>query len=265
MRAISLGYHDVLLSAPTTATEAALRYTLDATAFRHHLRVIAEKTFNMSSVCVLDQFRTWGVEVPVFLTFDDGCLSAHTIVADELERHNCRGHFFVITDWIGRPGFLNEQQILDLHVRGHIIGSHTCSHPERMSCLSWDTLIREWARSCSILSGILGGEPVKVASVANGFYSQTVAKAAAASGIEVLFTSEPTTKISIVDGCLVLGRYSVQRHTPAASVGAIAGDGMWPRSLQNVRWQLKKLVKAVSGESYFAIRRFLLSGRCQDT
>ncbi len=261
MRAISLGYHDVRDDPEQAVLEPAARYNVNTAEFRNHLQAIGGRTRNMSSVCVLDHFRSWGRELPVFITFDDGCLSAYTTVADELERHNCRGHFFVTTDWIGRPGFLDEAQILDLHLRGHIIGSHTCSHPERMSHLSWDTLTAEWTRSCSILSGILNG-PVKVASVANGFYSPSVAKAAAASGIEILFTSEPTEKISVIDRCLVLGRYSVQKHTTAAVAGAIAGGARWPRWLQTASWQFKKPMKAAMGETYFAMRRFLLSDRC---
>jgi len=196
--------------------------------------------------------------VPLFLTFDDGAVSSYTCVAGELEQRGWRGHFFVTTDWTGRPGFLAARQIRELHARGHVIGSHSCSHPARMSKLSWEELLREWKESCAILSDILQ-EPVVTASVADGYYSLKVGKAAAAAGIQVLFTSEPSAKVSNVDGCLILGRYSIQSHTPARVSGAIAARNRWPRLRQAILWQAKKPVKALAGESYFTIRRLLLS------
>jgi hypothetical protein len=95
--------------------------------------------------------------------------------------------------------------------------------------------------------------------VADGYYSRKVGKAAAAAGIQVLFTSEPSAKVSVVDGCLILGRYSIQSHTPAAVSGAIAARNQWPRLRQAILWQAKKPLKALAGESYFTIRRILLS------
>jgi hypothetical protein len=128
-----------------------------------------------------------------------------------------------------------------------------------MSHLSWQELLKEWSVSCNLLSQLLG-ERVRTASVPNGYYSRQVAQAAAAASIEVLFTSEPTMATSVVDGCLVFGRYSIQRHTPAGVSGAIAAGHKRARWKQTFTWQAKKAVKALTGESYFAIRRLLLSG-----
>jgi peptidoglycan/xylan/chitin deacetylase (PgdA/CDA1 family) len=195
---------------------------------------------------------------PVLLTFDDGALSSYSSVAGDLEAHGWRGHFFITTDWIGRPGFLNAQQIRELDARGHIIGSHTCSHPSRMSKLSWNDLLREWSASCAVLSGILG-RPVEIASVADGYYSRKVGRAAAASGIRILFTSEPRATAFEVDQCRIVGRYAVQRQTPEAVSGAIAAGNFWPRFEQTLLWNARKPVKALAGDSYFKMRRALLS------
>ena len=236
-------------------------YKLDRRDFCRHLESIGVLG-EQAGIQTIDRRRAWGRQAPVFLTIDDGALSSLTVVAGELERRNWRGHFFITTDWTGRPGFLDREHIRELHARGHVIGSHSCSHPARMSHLSWDALVKEWTESCDILSGILG-ERVRVASVPDGYYSRKVARAAAAASIEVLFTSEPTASTSVVDGCLVLGRYSVQRHTPFEVSGLIAAGACWPRWRQTLSWKAKKAVKAVAGESYFSIRRFLLSGGTQ--
>lgn len=194
----------------------------------------------------------------MFLTFDDGTTGAYTFAATFLEKHAWRGHFFVTTDWIGRDGFMDRQQIRDLHDRGHIIGSHTCSHPERMSHLSPEELSREWKESCAILRDILGS-PVKTASVAGGYYSRRVAQAAASAGIEVLFNSEPVSGAALVGGYLVLGRYSIQSFTSPSASGAIAAGRCWPRRRQSILWETKRMVKVVGGESYVTARHRLLS------
>jgi peptidoglycan/xylan/chitin deacetylase (PgdA/CDA1 family) len=81
-----------------------------------------------------------------------------------LERYGWPGYFFVATDWIGRPGCLNAARIRELDSRGHVIGSHSYSHPERMARQSWERLLAEWKASTEQLASILG-YPVKVASV----------------------------------------------------------------------------------------------------
>jgi peptidoglycan/xylan/chitin deacetylase (PgdA/CDA1 family) len=260
MKAISLGYHDILDERQHARNDGARhsgRYKLDRDHFRAHMDSIW-RSADHAAVHVIDRARKWQSEVPLFLTFDDGAESSYTIVAGELERRGWRGHFFVTTDWTGSPGFLDPPRIRELHARGHVIGSHSCSHPARMSKLSWPDLLREWADSRAKLSDILQ-EPVVTASVADGYYSRKVGKAAAAAGIQVLFTSEPSARIATVDGCMILGRYSIQSQTPAAVSGAIAAHNRWPRLQQAILWQAKKPVKALAGESYFTLRRFLLS------
>lgn len=258
MRAITIGYHDVLderrasqgiISPPVTV------YTLEQQHFRDHLQFIEQRKVPIRTI---QRLCTWGGGVPVFMTFDDGAVGAYTCSAGALEQRQWRGHFFITTDWIGRPGYMDCKQIRELHDRGHVIGSHSCSHPERMSHLSGDELVREWKESCAILSGILGTS-VKVASVPGGYYSRKVALAAAAAGIEVLFNSEPTSGTAVVGGCLVLGRYCIQRHTPPEVSGAIAAGRLWPRWQQSVLWGTKKILKALAGESYLAIRHQLMS------
>jgi peptidoglycan/xylan/chitin deacetylase (PgdA/CDA1 family) len=259
MKALSLGYHDVMDSA--RAQDGSPRritlYTIDRDDFCKHLDSIQHQPRQVPVRTITD-FRFWQREVPVFLTFDDGAVSDYSCVAGELERNNWRGHFFITTDWIGRPGFLDRRQIRELHRRGHVIGSHSCSHPPRMSHLSGQELDREWAHSCAILSDILG-EQVRVASVPDGYYSRRVGRAAVNAGIRVLFTSEPTAATSVMDGCLILGRYWIQRYTSPAVSGAVASGCTWPRWKQSITWNAKKAVKAVTGESYLTVRRYLVS------
>jgi peptidoglycan/xylan/chitin deacetylase (PgdA/CDA1 family) len=257
MEAISLAYHDVTEGAHGVQPAYKARYKVDRQDFHNHIQSIRRQAEQIT-VRSIDCSRRWEGEVPVFLTFDDGELGAYRYVADELEEHGWRGHFFITTNWIAQTGFLDRNQIRELRGRGHVIGSHTCSHPARMSHLGADELAKEWLESCAILSDILG-EQVKVASVPDGYFSRKVGKTAATAGIEVLFTSEPTMATAVLDGCLILGRYFIQQHTKPAVSGAIASGQNWPRWQRALLWEAKKPLKALTGESYFAIRRYLIS------
>jgi peptidoglycan/xylan/chitin deacetylase (PgdA/CDA1 family) len=260
MKAIALGYHDVLAEnevQPATRSATRLHYAITMPEFRAHVGSIV---VSRAAIAHAAQPLTWG-RMPVFLTFDDGADCALAI-ADELEQHDWLGHFFITTDWIGRPGFMTTAQIRDLHERGHAVGSHSCTHPARMSRLSDGELDREWRESRRILSDVVG-EDVRIASVPDGYYSRRVARSAARAGIRVLFTSEPTASLEMLDRCVIVGRYFLQKNSPPELSGMLAGGKMWARWRQTLRWQLKKPVKAIGGELYLKARRQWLGRRSQ--
>jgi len=260
MRCLAIMYHDVVENGDFESSgfpgEGAHVYKLRREDFECHLDAIRDAVPS-GAVSTIAARRQWSSTPPVFLTFDDGGATALHPTADLLERRGWRGHFFVTTGRIGTPGFLSADAVRDLRRRGHIVGSHSASHPTRMSALSRAGLDREWRESIACLSEI-AGEPLKVASVPGGYYSREVARSAAAAGIEVLFTSEPTAATAQVDGCLVLGRYVVQRAMgPEWSAGLAAGL-RGPRWRQTALWKAKRVAKTLGGGAYLTLRRAIL-------
>jgi hypothetical protein len=129
-----------------------------------------------------------------------------------------------------------------------------------MSRCSPEVLDREWSESVRELEKILG-EPVHTASVPGGYYCRDVAAAAARAGIRELFTSEPVTTIGKVDGCLVLGRFAIQRGLPEHRLRSLVAGRIWPRLECYALWNTRKLLKAVGGEAWLALRAFILARR----
>ena len=249
-----MGYHDIVEEGSSPERErraAAAHYSLKRAQFCAHLDAMAAGGVVLSTLAN-------PAERPVFLTFDDGGAGADTCAAEELERRNWRGHFFITTNWIGQPGFLDATAIRDLHRRGHVVGSHTRSHPSRMSQLGWDEVFAEWVESSAVLADVIG-ERIESASVSDGYYSRMVGEAAAAAGMKFLFNSEPTQSIVQVGGCSILGRYSILANTEAAVAAGLAA-GSWRCGMQAASWRAKKLAKTVGGEHYLRARRWLLSG-----
>lgn len=247
MRTIALMYHDVVAEhryeLSGFQSPGADRYKLDRTEFRKHLQIVAANP----------------LPTRVTLTFDDGGIGA-VQAAEILEEFGWTGSFFITTDRIGSPGFLGDAQIRDLRRRGHLMGSHSCSHPPRMARLTPQELDREWGESVRALESILG-ESVQTASVPGGYHSRKVAAAAARAGIRTLFTSEPITSCANVDGCLVMGRFTVQRGASERWLAALVSGHLRPRLLDYLLWNGKKLLKAGGGELWLAARARALSNR----
>jgi peptidoglycan/xylan/chitin deacetylase (PgdA/CDA1 family) len=276
-------YHDIIEPGRPDASgfpgPGAARYKLTVAQFREHLRALtgasslplrgggtrrgeaASLPLQSSSpagegeVTARPQLRA----PELLLTFDDGGVSA-VAIADLLEEQDWRGYFLITTDFIGVPSFLSAAQIRDLRQRGHVLGSHSCSHPPRMARCCWEQLVAEWTHSRAVLADILG-EPVTVASVPGGYYSRRVAEAADRAGIRLLFNSEPTTRTRRVGGCLVIGRYTIYEGMTAADAAALVGRRPWRRLRQTLAWKLKKVAKVIGGQGYLALRECLLKRR----
>lgn len=261
MSAVSLLYHDALDEQGADSGfpgPGADVYKLDIEEMRRHFAAIAatrpDRPINVHDLgdASPDSDRPW------LLTFDDGGVSAALGIADLLESHGWVGHFFITAGMIGSPGFVDAAQIRELVERGHVVGSHSWSHPTRMSHCSWTQLCEEWRTSITLLREITGQE-TDTASVPGGYYSEQVAQAAALSGVRALFTSEPVRRTHQVGHCLVLGRYTLQRGMPASRAAALCTSGLSLRQIgQFSYWNLKKAAKAAGGRFYPAGRQFLL-------
>ena len=257
---ISMLYHDVT---PANADDSsgfagpeAARYKLTPDEFSRHLDAVATKVTRPPLVTTSVEELRRAVSDSWLISFDDGGVSAISDIAEQLERRGWRGWFFIATDFIDTPSFCSRAQLRELHERGHVIGSHSCSHPERISNCSRAQLLDEWQRSRNILSEIIG-HPVTTASVPGGFYSREVASAAVASGIEILFNSEPTTSLFEESGGLIVGRYNVYRGMPATDAAALVSSPL-RRWRQSAFWNAKKVAKTIAGPAYKALRQRLL-------
>lgn len=257
MSLVSLMYHDVVADGRWDDSgflgSAADHYKLDAKNFVAHLdSLLAARTHFADPNAVAG-----GVYEGCLLTYDDGGASAAAVGAAMVER-GIRGCFFITTSRIGTPGFVTAEDLRTLRRDGHLIGSHSHTHPANISQLDAHALNDEWQRSVETLEQVLG-ERVHTASVPGGFMSAAVLRAAEAAGIRTLFTSEPTTRAWRRKDCSVLGRYALVRHsTPFAAV-ALAGARGGARLAQWVKWNVKKPLKRWVGPVYRFARKRLLS------
>ena len=67
-------------------------------------------------------------EKPVILTFDDGYEDNYTTLLPMLEERHMTAVVYMVTNSIGRKGYLSWNQLRDMQKRGIEIGSHTANH-----------------------------------------------------------------------------------------------------------------------------------------
>lgn len=220
----TLMYHDVA-DDPTTSgfqRRAARGYTLPRFAFARHLAEIA--TGGLTPVLIQDIDPAQAGR-HLLLSFDDGGTSA-LHVAEELSRRDWKAHFFVTTGRIGERTFLDANGIRHLHQCGHVVGSHSHSHPDIFRDLAFEDMVCEWRISCDMIAQILG-EECNVASVPGGDISDLVLQSAGHAGLRHLFVSESWLRPRGVQGCWILGRFSVKSSTSQARLRAILQFHTW--------------------------------------
>ena len=262
MRITSLLYHDVIENEHFGESgfngSGPDSYKLDLPDFKSHLQVSTSKL--AGQIAGFRDFVDKGdINVPSLrlITFDDGGVSFLSRIAPLLEDYQTAGVFFIATKYLGTNGFLDASGVKELYDRGHIIGSHSHSHPKIISNLSYEELLQEWKTSKDILSEIVG-EEVLTASVPGGFYSRQVARAAEESGFKILFTSEPTNKVTKLGNCFIVGRYSIKQNDPPAKAAKIINHNPVFFAREFLYWNLKKLLKNSLGNNYLKLREKLL-------
>lgn len=247
----SLLYHEVVDNPRDSGFQrnSAIPYKHSVAEFQENLATIAASPIRPQLLSEINFARTGK---HLLLTFDDGGISALHI-SDEICKMGWRAHFFIATAFLGQRNFLDLNEIKYLHNCGHIIGSHSHTHPDIFRNHTLDRMIEEWRISCDILNQSLG-TPCFAASVPGGDISQNVLRSADLAGLRYLFTSEPELRPRHAGSCLILGRMCLKSGTPIRRLERYIGFQNWNRELK-IR-QTKTVLKTTFDPLYrFYVRR----------
>ena len=231
-------YHDIVEHGDYSSgfqNESAFRYKIEDSQFEEQVCAVKEED--------------------VAFTFDDGGVSFISKAVPILEKYGKKGIFFISTKYIDTPGFLTKQQIRELVSRGHIVGSHSHSHPANITSHDVD-LNEEWGKSKSILEELVG--EIKTCSIPNGYCSKEVLEAIERNGYKVAYTSKPTTKDFKYGTLLVKGRYGIHDDTSLSEVIKTV-TSPYRRCYLSLRWELLTLAKKMLGNSYHSIKQRMLN------
>ncbi|GAB3446333.1 polysaccharide deacetylase family protein [Massilia solisilvae] len=169
------------------------------------------------------------------LTFDDGYLSDYDIVFPLLVERNIQATFFLITDKIGAPGYLDWAQIKEMRRHGMCFGSHSRSH-RRMNTIPLAEAREEFAVSKTVIEDKLG-EQVAVFSYPYGECSAQLHRA----GFDVGYRYLCSSAHGIAGASGTVPRNSINSGLDWNGIERV----MDPSAGTRLRWHLEDLVKHV--------------------
>ena len=233
------GYHEITddPSASGFQRPGARPYTLTPRAFAAHLDQMAAGEASPMRVSDIDFTRPGRFLV---LTFDDGGKSA-VYAGDALARRGWTGHFFIVSSLIGQRTFATASDIRYLASCGHVVGTHSHTHPDIFPDLTPERMLEEWRTSGDAISEIVGA-PCLTASVPGGDISRQVLESADRAGVRYLFTAEPWLSPRAMNRCRVLGRFCPKVGTSPDRIRELAQFRGWTSAL--VVRRLKGLARA---------------------
>ncbi len=147
-------------------------YNVPPAEFSAQLDYLQENGYTTITLNDFIKARRYGKPLPpkpIILTFDDGYADNYTEMLPILEAHGMTAVIFVITNELGKPGYLTLDQLKDLQKRGIEIGSHSADH------LPLVTLNAEFLdnqiRKSKIFLEWNGLDPIGSFSYPNGIYN----------------------------------------------------------------------------------------------
>ncbi len=118
--------------------ELGYNLSIDPETFDHHMAWLANNGYTGVDLHTLlrctgripsSQATDMCPAAPVALTFDDGYMDAYTAALPILQRYGFRASFYIVTGFVGQPGYMGWKELIILRDAGMEIGSHSISHP----------------------------------------------------------------------------------------------------------------------------------------
>lgn len=167
-----LVYHHLSQSIPD-GSRALRRLTVTAEVFDQQMEYLQDNGYQVITFSALADYLEQGQELPtlpVIISFDDGWETQFEFALPCLEKYHFSATFFIITNYIGRPGFISWPQLQKMRTEGMRIGSHSRSHPHLNKIFSPEILWDQIYNSKSILESQLGS-PVEDFAYPYGSYN----------------------------------------------------------------------------------------------
>ncbi len=195
----------------------------------------------------------------VGITFDDGLESDYFITFPELNKRMLIATFYIVTDYVGKRGYMNWEQIKELKRSGMEIGSHSMTHPCLLD-LDRNTLLQELTYSKEEIEDRLG-EHVESFGVPYGFVNQKVVETIFEAG----YTNVCTSKTELAD-CTkipkVYGRYGIRRGDSMKTFEGIVERHAFTLLKVSLKEEGKNFLKRFMGRQiWLAFREKILSSR----
>ena len=182
-----LMYHYIRVN-PDPSDRLGFSLSIPPAEFDRQMRYLAEDGYGTVSFDQIYDSSQPLPEKPILLTFDDGYADAYTAAFPVLQRYGFQATFYVVTDFVGRPGYLTVEQIREMAAAGMSFGSHSVSHLS-LTTLSAERLERELSQSRTQLESLLERQVLDLCYPL-GRFNQPVRQAVERAGYRSATTTE---------------------------------------------------------------------------
>lgn len=185
-------YHDVCDKVFYESPDTDILQGTPIRTFKEHVKVIKKKGYSIVPIITK-------AEQEVSIMFDDG----YRGIWDNRQYfydNNIKPTVFLAADLIGKPSFLNVEEILELQKHGFVFQCHSWSHID-LSGLTPEELKKELCDSKAYLSKILGKDVTEIC-LPIGFYSDTLLSELRKYNYKKIYSSVPGNNSQKVAGVM---------------------------------------------------------------
>ncbi|MBI3619180.1 polysaccharide deacetylase family protein [Candidatus Peregrinibacteria bacterium] len=151
----------------------------------------------------------------IILTFDDGYADAFQNVFPLLQKYHQKAVFYIVSGFLGKPGYMTMDQVKTLHDAGMTIAGHTVSHVD-LRFLSAKELRHQLEESKKTLEALIDA-PVDHFAYPAGRYNSRVIEMVQALGYKTAVTTHHGVARAR-DPLLQLPRVRMTKRTNLAAV-----------------------------------------------
>ena len=107
------------------------RYYVSPEKFDQELKALQDWGYTTISTQMLVQAITVGRELPphpMLITFDDGHMDNYVNAFPIMQKYGFTGMLYIVANYLGADGFMDRDQILEMHDAGWEVGCHSMNH-----------------------------------------------------------------------------------------------------------------------------------------
>jgi len=111
--------------------DAKSEYAVTVDGFKAQMKILHDSGYHTVLPDQLYDYLVYGKQLPskpFMLTYDDTDEEQFSVAKPEMDKYGFKGVYFIMTISIGRPRYMNKEQIKQLADEGHVVASHTWRH-----------------------------------------------------------------------------------------------------------------------------------------
>jgi hypothetical protein len=164
-------------------------YCLSVEGFSEQMKYLVENGYRSLSLKDVIDDPARNHQKSLAITFDDGWSNNYSNAFQILKDLGLTATVFIVTDFVGKDGYMDWTQLRQMHEAGIAIQSHGVSH-KPLSFLTSDDIVDELERSKKQIEDHLDST-VDFFSAPHGMTDQRVLDIARSIGYKAVCTSEP--------------------------------------------------------------------------